>query len=118
MNNLINEENNKEDKNGIIMAIPALMFFPIIFCYYGFLIWLIQKKNNYGLDISVSDINFKIAIYSGIILNILVLFLRILKKIFSQFENSTLENIGFIFVMILAYILVGSCFAILFLINI
>ena len=88
-NNLTNEEKRKkEEKEGMLMAIPIFLFFPVIFCYYGFLIFL---------EILIDT----------------------LRKIFPKFENSILENMIIIFLFpIIAYILVGSGFATLWLVNV
>ena len=118
MNNLISEERKKEDKEHMIAALYVLMWFPILFCYYGFLVLLIQKKKKYGLDISVSDINFNIAIYSTCIGFVLFLCIGLFNKIFPKFENSFWFHLSFFMAMFFVYLVMGAAFAVIWLFNI
>lgn len=118
MNNLTNEEKRKkEDKESLLGALYAMMFLPVTFCYYGFLIWLIHKKKKYGLDISITDINLHICTYFIISSIIFTSILGFICKLFKNFVNSFLYKFLFFILMILASIAFASAFAILWLFN-
>lgn len=118
MNNLTNKERKKEDKESLLGALYAMMFLPVTFCYYGFLIYLIQKKKKYGLDINISNINLYICTYSILISIIFTTVLGFTCKLFKNFVNNFLYKFLFLILIILASTAFASAFAILWLFNI
>ena len=118
MNNLTNkEERKKEDKQGVISAMYILISFPILFGYYGFLIWIIQKKKKYDLDISISDMNLHIGLYCICISVILSLLCGLLRKLSPKFENGFWNNFILFINAIFMYIAMGAGFTTLWLVN-
>lgn len=114
MSNSIKCDNEKKDKS----PYAPLMMFPVLFCYYGFLFWLIYEKRKYGLNINIMKLNMVISMLSLLVVCLILAITKLLGKIFKNFEGSIYDKvINFIFI-ILAYIIMSAGFASLWLFNI
>ena len=110
----VKRDNESKDKS----PYAPLMMFPVLFCYYSFLFWLIYEKRKYGLNINIMKLNMVISISSLLVACLILAITRLLGKIFKNFEDSIYDKvINFIFI-ILAYIIMSAGFASLWLFNI